>query len=401
MSHETAISNIVSAFPTSTLPKSTLNRYLNECKTIDDVNPRVTETVSRPNNLLLEKITACISQDRFLSPRQIANHITAEGLKVSKNTVKKYIKHYLKMDSVSCTVIPHILTPAIRNIRVSLARVQSAILQELSSVNFIPLFTMDETWIHYKYYPKRCFLFRGEPRPTFPQVQTHDDKVMMTTIINVKGINYWTLPKGESITSQNWNEKTIRFVQGLWKAVWTSLTIEEKEKVSIAVKRACTAAHAIIKQEKLKMLPVLPGRNKLAPSEQLLVTWKTGRTKKQNEQVNDADCISSSSDDEHPSLIVNCSHPRKAKVRSQTILSNLGSSWLRSIHESDGNYSSANNTSNMDTDITPCFIHYDNAGPHNSFLARKFLSESECTIRMAQPPYSPDLAVCDFLFRNC
>lgn len=40
-------------------------------------------------------------------------------------------------------------------------------------------------------------------------------------------------------------------------------------------------------------------------------------------------------------------------------------------------------------------IHYDNARPHTSKIVNAFLEET-CLERMPHPPYSPDLAPCDF-----
>ncbi|CAD7002724.1 unnamed protein product [Ceratitis capitata] len=40
-------------------------------------------------------------------------------------------------------------------------------------------------------------------------------------------------------------------------------------------------------------------------------------------------------------------------------------------------------------------LHHDNAPAHTSLLVRDFLAKNN-TIMMPQPPYSPDLASCDF-----
>ena len=40
-------------------------------------------------------------------------------------------------------------------------------------------------------------------------------------------------------------------------------------------------------------------------------------------------------------------------------------------------------------------LHHDNAFAHESFLVREFLAKNN-TIMLPQPPYSPDLAPCDF-----
>ncbi|UYV77765.1 CLCN3 [Cordylochernes scorpioides] len=45
-------------------------------------------------------------------------------------------------------------------------------------------------------------------------------------------------------------------------------------------------------------------------------------------------------------------------------------------------------------------LHHDNAPAHTSLLVRDFLAKNN-TLMMPQPPYSPDLALCDFfLFLN-
>ncbi|KAG5316889.1 MOS1T transposase, partial [Acromyrmex insinuator] len=40
-------------------------------------------------------------------------------------------------------------------------------------------------------------------------------------------------------------------------------------------------------------------------------------------------------------------------------------------------------------------LHHDNAPAHTSLLVREFLTKNN-TLMMPQPPYSPDLAPCDF-----
>jgi len=42
-------------------------------------------------------------------------------------------------------------------------------------------------------------------------------------------------------------------------------------------------------------------------------------------------------------------------------------------------------------------LHHDNAPAHTSLLVREFLAKNN-TVMMPQPPYSPDLAPCDFFF---
>lgn len=40
-------------------------------------------------------------------------------------------------------------------------------------------------------------------------------------------------------------------------------------------------------------------------------------------------------------------------------------------------------------------LHYDNAPAHTSLLVREFLVKNN-TVKIPQPPYSPDMAPCDF-----
>ena len=45
-------------------------------------------------------------------------------------------------------------------------------------------------------------------------------------------------------------------------------------------------------------------------------------------------------------------------------------------------------------------LHHDNAPAHTSLLVREFLAKNN-TVTMPQPPYSPDMAPCDFpIFNN-
>ena len=46
-------------------------------------------------------------------------------------------------------------------------------------------------------------------------------------------------------------------------------------------------------------------------------------------------------------------------------------------------------------------LHHDNAPAHTSLVVREFLAKNSITL-MEHPPYSPDLAPCDFyLFPKC
>jgi hypothetical protein len=47
------------------------------------------------------------------------------------------------------------------------------------------------------------------------------------------------------------------------------------------------------------------------------------------------------------------------------------------------------------------YLHQDNAPSHTALIVREFLVHNSITV-MDHPPYSPDLAPCDFfLFRKC
>ena len=123
-----SIQKLRSAFPNSTLPDTTLYRYLAECKTVKDIDPCIVKHESTPDAIVLSKINETIMQDRFQSPREIASKVGASlNRTISKNTVKKYLHQYLHLESVSCTIIPHELTPEKRRIRVALSKIQSAI----------------------------------------------------------------------------------------------------------------------------------------------------------------------------------------------------------------------------------------------------------------------------------
>ena len=99
---------------------------------------------------------------QILHPKQIADIITADGIKTMKNTGKKYIKKYLKMKSISCRYIPHVLTEDLCSKRITCCHLQDAILNALHEVDYIPLLTTDETWLYNSYPLRRCYLFPDE-----------------------------------------------------------------------------------------------------------------------------------------------------------------------------------------------------------------------------------------------
>ena len=401
------------AFKTSTLPDSTIYRYYQKSASLFDIEPDFSIAVKpKRNEELLNKIRECIEEDRFYTAKQIAEIITADGIKTSKNTVKKYIKKYLKMKSISCRYIPHVLTEDLRSKRIACCKVQHAILTVLHEVDYIPLLTADETWLYNSYPLRRCYLFPDESPASIPRQTTHDSKTMMTTIISNDSIHYWMLPKNETITTNKWNQTSMALMLQIWEQKWRSLSSSQQEKVKAAILKAIERSKAIIQEEHMIQIDPLPGQAKVSPGEVLLLRTRSTKSprkrtltsqKKASTEESDTD-----EDEQHPTIELLPPRPRReaAKASIQTVTA-FSASYLNVGINKDSEYQDDTETTDASSlfivkprnkDIPPCFVHYDNAQPHNSFEARAFLVEKTPFVRLCQPPYSPDVAVCDFFY---
>ncbi|KAA6387697.1 MAG: hypothetical protein EZS28_016777 [Streblomastix strix] len=77
--------------------------------------------------------------------------------------------------------------------------------------------------------------------------------------------------------------------------------------------------------------------------------------------------------------------PQKKSVTSITFINYILTPLLQSIRSSN-------------PELKSIYVHFDNASSHNSHASTQFLEENKI-IRVAHPPYSPDLSPCGyFLF---
>ncbi|KAA6311066.1 MAG: hypothetical protein EZS28_056198, partial [Streblomastix strix] len=77
--------------------------------------------------------------------------------------------------------------------------------------------------------------------------------------------------------------------------------------------------------------------------------------------------------------------PKKKSVTSITFINDILTPLLQSMRSSN-------------PELNQIYVHFDNASSYNSHATTQFLEENKI-IRVAHPPYSPDLSPCDyFLF---
>ena len=446
------INKIRRVFPTSYLPRTTLYRYYHDVKTVNDIVLKEPAKLDRVDYTLQTQISDLLTATPYLSNRKISAQLCR-----SPSTINNYIHKHLQMTLKSCIIIPHKLTPELRQQRIKFAKVMVAILTELREIKYLPLATTDESWLYYYNVPKRVYVKRGETPPSIIRKSISSTKQMYVPVLTAEGVvSEYYVPAKSTINSELWTTNVVRRIHAWWQQKWQHLSSSEREEVKQCVLRALSHAKAVISECNLQQETPLPNEKGLHPSEALLLrrSSKKGLTfhapteqleldidsmDDQSEEVDHSEDLrldveedeverrphltrqsallsqttleeftnvyleeTTDTEDYHPPSQRAISHPRRTTAKKQSYSAKrLPSSSTSSCSSSSIPSSSSPSPSSLPslTEDSPCgcFIHYDNSHVHTSISSRKFIQTTSLII-MPHPAYSPNLAPCDFFY---
>ena len=339
-------------------------------------------------------------------------------------------------------MIPHELTDNLRSLRIKHALVMKAILDVLETIVYFPLITTDESWLLFRYQPSGCYTPAGIESPTKIRVGENDRKQMYVPLIASNGIIFdWFVPTNASIDSTLWINNRVKAADECWQNQWGALTDERKTVVKQCIAEAVQAARRVIIERSIPLVSPLAGITELHPSEELFLSFRV--TSKRTSSMSTGVIISSSRpssfsssssstpsishsendseeetttdtplDEFHHAEII--SRPeRPSAAQSQEDLKRFPQTYLTESSADDKEFTLSpavpkrqsrkkidthiHSSQTTTTDIPRCFFHFNNAPAHNSFSSRAALHNTH-ELRFPQPPYSPDLAICDFSY---
>ena len=420
-----AIRNIRNAFPDSSVSDSTLFRYCSEIQNISQILPTDPAPSTKTDQDLLTEIKSFISQNETVSTRSLS-----KSLHVSNATIARYIQKsgfsYKRFE-----LIPHPLDNHLRTLRMNHAIVMSEILKILGRVDYFPIITTDETWLLFHYEPEGCYVPIGTPSHLKVRRNMQDDKQMYVPLITSSGVAFdWFVPRNATIDSALWIASVVKPVDAWWRNRWKQCSDEQKKEISACIREAIEVGSTIIRERNFVRIAPLDDSQQLHQSEQLCLSFRSrdlsSESVSTSQDPEDAD--SSESTDSAPDRIHHTEtitttqrahYPQRASaVNSLKTIQGIPSSYFGDTSDDDytplpssrrtklthtptqRNTPSSSQTSeavDTDSDLPVCFFHYDNAPAHNSFSSRKALQHTRL-IRMPHPPYSPDLAICDFAY---
>jgi histone-lysine N-methyltransferase SETMAR len=151
-----------------------------------------------------------VIEDRRISVVRIA-----EATGISPTSVHRILHESLHMNKVSTKWIPRILTPDIKEARVSCAKELLELCDEDPSVFFPRIVTGDESWIHH-YDPEsqaeaREWKHPDSPTPKRPRQAASAGKIMMTVFWDEKGVLLLDfLPHKQTVTGLYYSQLITR-----------------------------------------------------------------------------------------------------------------------------------------------------------------------------------------------
>ena len=421
------IRNIRNAFPDSSVSDSTLFKYCSDIHNLSQILPTDPAPSTKTNQDLLTEIKTFISQNQTASTRS-----ASKTLCVSNATVSRYIQksgfRYKRFE-----LIPHPLDSHLRTLQINHAILMSGILKILERVDFFPLITTDETWLLFHYEPAGCYVPNGSDSLTKVRRNIQDRKQMYVPLITTTGVVFdWFVPRNATIDSALWIDNIVKPVDAWWKNQWEECPEEQKKEISACIREAIELGSTIIRERNFSKIAPLDNSAELHRSEQLCLTFRNpelSESRSATQEPEDDD--SSDSPDSAPDTIHHAEtitttqilhYPLRASAaNSLRTIQGMPSSYFGDVSDEDYTPSHAPHRTKQahkqtkhktlstsqasrqieeietDSDLPVCFFHYDNAPAHNSFSSRKALQDTHL-IRMPHPPYSPDLAICDFAY---
>ena len=378
----TTITHIKTIFPFCIFKRSSFYHWydlITDLSLIHTSNKRRGRGV---NMMLALKIENLIKENRMISARAIGRL-----LHISHSTVLFYIHDILHLSRRACQVVPHILSERMKQQRVAFAKIQLAILREAKAVDYRNIITGDESWIYYSYSPHFYWGKSDEMPPVIVRRNQGDKKIMLIIMVSGDGvITSHILDNGSSVDGHLFRNVILQNCQSVWKEKWDAMSPEEQSAITEATNRGLESAQRIITADSsLQPINPLDGEDFLSDGEKLMVNYQS------TDPVNE--------DDSHHSekITTAVNNPeRLTKKKCKKMLRQYAA-----LEETN----SKEETNPVDSTITEphftefpkncAFIHYDNAPSHNSKVCRAGLAETPF-IRIPQPAYSPDIAICDF-----
>ena len=359
-----AIRGIREAFPMFDYTDKVIGDWFRNIKTLDDVISKKHQRSSRINDPLMGKIIFEVRKSPTISSRSIGKKV-----KASHSTVLLYLKK-AGYSIRPCRIIPHLLTDRIRTQRILYAKLQIPILEAAQSVNFENIITGDETWIYYQTPPH---YFWGKPTdepPTVIRKQQHDKKTMLVMMVSGSGmIMKHLVPENKSVDGPLFCEKVLKSCAIAWNTLFQSKPTAEQQMLKDATAEGIRRAKQVLLSQ-----PSLVSLQSDNISDSIMVYYKYSET----EDDNDEDLHNTND------ISVKYGHPRKSKEKATDMLNHL-TAVLKPPDK----------LTNPSAEPGSCIIHYDNAPCHNSRICSEELSHTPF-VRLPHPPYSPDIAVCDF-----
>ena len=425
----TTLKNLRKAFPKSSFGDSTIYRYYSEINDVADIVPSYFEVEDKTDKDLLQKLKIALEEKEYVSTRSLAGEFH-----ISNATVSRYISK-LHYNYRRFEMIPHELTDNLRSLRIRHALVMKAVLDVLEKINYFPLITTDETWLLFRYQPTGCYTPSGTPSPTKIRIGRNERKQMYVPLLTANGIIFdWFVPPNASMDSALWINHIVEAADEWWQNQWKNLSQQRKKEVKDSLEEALQAARRVITEGDIPLVSPLAGMTQLDPSEQLFLSFRVSSKQVSSSSTTSTSSSSSSSssslssfsqqeeseedsindtliDEVHHSEII--SRPeRSSAVQFTESVEKFPKSYLMETPDDDEEFCPSYHskkkqhkqtttrihpTEIITSDIPRCFFHFDNAPAHNSFSSREALHRTHL-IRFPQPPYSPDLAICDFSY---
>ena len=258
-----------------------------------------------------------------------------------------------------------------------------------------------------------------------------DRKQMYVPLITSTGIAFdWFVPRNATIDSALWVANIVKPADAWWRNQWKQCSDEQKKTISDCIREAIEVGSKTIKENHFASIVPLDNAEVLPQSEQLCLSFRNRESPESvlsSQEPEDTDSSESTSyapDSSHHTEIITTSQipriPQRASAaNSLRTIQGIPSSYFSDTTDDDytpshsshrskhtqkptkqkTHYSSSQISESMqaDSDYPVCFFHFDNAPAHNSFSSRQSLQRTHL-IRMPHPPYSPDLAICDFAY---
>ena len=420
------VKNLRKAFPKSSFGDSTIYRYYSEINEVTDIVPSYFEVEDKTDKDLLQKLKIALEEKEYVSTRLLADEFHISNATVSRYISKLHFK-YKRFE-----MIPHELTDKLRSLRIRHALVMKTVLDVLEKINFLPLITTDETWLLFRYQPTGCYTPAGTPSPTKVRIGRNEQKQMYVPLLTANGIIFdWYLPANASMDSTLWINHIVKTADEWWQNEWESLPLQRKMEVQNCVEEALQAARRVITEQDIPLVSPLAGVIELPPAEQIFLSFRVSSKPASSSSTTSSSSSSSSSsslsqpeeseeesltdtpiDEVHHSEII--SHPeRLSAIQFKEDVEKFPKSYLLETPDDDEEFRPSSYHSKkkpqkqsithiqsaepLTKTIPGCFFHFDNAPAHNSFSSRAALQRTQL-IRLPQPPYSPDLAICDFSY---